>query len=319
MTLILAPFPEMTGLARHLAPLIGAEIRPVDLHQFPDGESLVKLAGDYQDAEVAFVATLRDPDRLALPLRFAAATACELGARRVGLFAPYLGYMRQDRRFHAGEAVSARLFARFLQESFDWLITADPHLHRNPSLDRLFSIPAIRTVTAPLLASWIAANVPDAFILGPDSESKQWVADVARIANRPYEVLEKVRSGDRQVQISPPDNPGVTTGTPVIIDDIASSGRTLIRAIEKLTERGASPPVCVVIHAVFSGSALADILAAGAKTIVTTDSIPHPTNAIPLSRLFAETYLNLQKTFDPPAPEGRRFSAFTKERGRTDD
>jgi ribose-phosphate pyrophosphokinase len=104
----------------------------------------------------------------------------------VGLVAPYLGYMRQDKRFHPREAVSAPIFAGFLDECFDWVMTADPHLHRNPSLSALFRIPAYRVATAPLLADWIAANVPEAVLLGPDSESQQWVAEVARLAGRPY-------------------------------------------------------------------------------------------------------------------------------------
>ncbi|UWR09562.1 ribose-phosphate diphosphokinase [Ruegeria sp. B32] len=287
MTPVLAPFPEMLPLAETLAPLIGADLAPVGWHQFPDGESLVTLDADMAGRDVAILCTLRDPDRHALPLRFAAETTRDLGAVSVGLIAPYLGYMRQDRRFAPGQAVSAPLFAAFLQESFDWLVTADPHLHRIPSLDRLFTIPARRVVTAPLLAEWIAAHVDDPVLLGPDSESQQWVAGVAARVGCPYEVLRKHRSGDRSVEISVPDNPALRTGTPVILDDIASSGRTLVRAIERLREAGTRAPVCVVIHAVFAGQAHADILAAGARQIVTTNSIPHASNAIDLSPLIA--------------------------------
>src|SRR3546814_2966154 len=78
---------------------------------------------------------------MALPLRFAARAAREFGARSVGLIAPYLGYMRQDTRFHPGEAVSTPLFAQFLEEAFDWLVTVDPHLHRVERLQSLYRIP----------------------------------------------------------------------------------------------------------------------------------------------------------------------------------
>ena len=280
--LILA-FPGLEALAGDLADRIDAETAAIDLHRFPDGESLVTLPDAVHGRDVMFVATLRDPDRLALPLRFAAATARELGATRVGLVAPYLGYMRQDKRFASGQAVTAPLFAKFLDDSFDWLVTVDPHLHRIPSLDRLFGIPAIRVRSAPLIADWIAREVPDAVILGPDSESQQWVAEVARIAGRPHEVLTKVRSGDRQVIVSVPESDAIKHGTPVVLDDIASSGRTMIRAMERLIAAGAKPPICVIIHAVFAGSAYDDILAAGAAHVITTDSIPHPSNAISLA------------------------------------
>ena len=291
--MILIPFPEMKLLAETLAPAMGAELRTLDWHHFPDGESLMTWPGDLDGADVALLATLRDPNHLALPLRFAAATAREMGARRVGLIAPYLGYMRQDRRFEAGQAVSARLFAQFLGESFDWLVTVDPHLHRIARLEEVFPIPVVRAVSAPLLANWIKTNLPDAVLLGPDSESQQWVAEVARLAGRPYEVLRKVRTGDRQVEVSVPDSAVLRDGTPVILDDIASSGRTLVRTIERLVAVGTRAPVCLVIHAVFAGSAHDDILAAGAARIITTDTIPHPSNAIGIASVLAEAFGSL--------------------------
>ena len=293
MTRILA-FPGMMPLGEAIAALSGAQTGEVDVHRFPDGECLVTLPGDLTGEDAAILATLRDPDPLALPLRFAAETARELGARRVGLIAPYLAYMRQDRRFAEGQAVSAPLFARFLEESFDWLVTADPHLHRIHSLEGLFDIPVRRIETAPLLAEWIAANVPDAVLLGPDSESRQWVSEVARLADRPYEVLEKRRSGDRSVEVSVPHSEALRTGTPVILDDIASSGRTLIQAIERLLAAGTRPPICVVIHAVFAGNAHDDILAAGASRVVTTNSIPHASNAVSLAQVLADAARDLQ-------------------------
>ena len=291
--MILIPFPEMKLLAETLAPAMGAEMRALDWHHFPDGESLMTLPGDLDGADVALLATLRNPDHLALPLRFASATAREIGARRVGLIAPYLGYMRQDSRFEAGQAVSARLFAHFLGESFDWLVTVDPHLHRIARLEEVFPIPAVRAVSAPLLANWIKTNRPDAVLLGPDSESQQWVAEVARLAGRPYEVLRKVRTGDRQVEVSVPESAVLRDGTPVILDDIASSGRTLVRTIERLVAAGSRAPVCLVIHAVFAGSAHDDILAAGAARIITTDTIPHPSNAIGIADVLAEAFGSL--------------------------
>ena len=298
--MILVAFPEMMPLAERLAPALGAEPRVLDWHRFPDGESLVSLPGDLEGADVALLATLRDPDRLALPLRFTAATAREMHARRVGLIAPYLGYMRQDRRFEAGQAVSAPLFAQFLGESFDWLVTVDPHLHRIARLQDVFPMPAMRAVSAPLLATWISTNLPDAVLLGPDSESQQWVAEVARLAGRPYEVLRKVRSGDRSVDVSVPESAALREGTPVILDDIASSGSTMARAVDRLLAAGTAAPVCLVIHAVFADGAQDTIMSAGAAGIISTDTIPHPTNAIGIAGLLAEAILSVVTALDLP-------------------
>ena len=293
--MILVAFPEMRPLAEDLAPALGADLLALDWHHFPDGESLISLPGDLDGADVAFLATLRDPDRLALPLRFAAATAREMGARRVGLIAPYLGYMRQDHRFERGQAVSAPLFAQFLGESFDWLVTVDPHLHRIARLQNVFPMPAIRAVSAPLLATWISTNLPDAVLLGPDSESQQWVAEVARLAGRPYEVLRKVRSGDRSVDVSVPESAALREGTPVILDDIASSGSTMARAVERLLAAGTAAPVCLVIHAVFADGAQDTIMSAGAAGIISTDTIPHSTNVIGIADILSETTLSVLK------------------------
>ncbi len=293
MTQVLAPFPDMLPMALQLAPLIGARIVPIGWRHFPDGESLITLSGDVTDCDLAVLCTLRDPDRHMLPLRFAAATARELGAASTGLIAPYLAYMRQDRRFSAGQAVSAPLFAACLAESFDWLATADPHLHRIPDLDSLYSIPARRVETAPALAEWITRSVADPILTGPDEESRQWVARVAAQAGCDFEVLGKHRSGDRCVEISPPAAAALSAGTPVILDDIASSGRTMVKTIERLRQAGASPPVCIVIHAVFAEGALADIQAAGARRIISTDSIPHETNGIRIAPLLADAVRRL--------------------------
>lgn len=286
MKLLLA-FPAMEQMANDLGDLLGEEIALVNLHKFPDGESLVSLPDDLRGRDVAILATLHDPDALAMPLWFAAQTARELGAARVGLVAPYLAYMRQDRRFEPGQAVSAPLFARFLGHAFDWLVTADPHLHRIAALRDIFPLPAEYVATAALLADWIAREVANPVVIGPDSESAQWVADVARIARCPFEVLRKERTGDRSVAVSVPRLDTIKGRTPVLVDDIASSGHTMIEATQQLLAQRTAAPVCVVIHPLFGAGAYEEILAAGARTVVSTDSIPHPSNAISLAPLLA--------------------------------
>lgn len=280
MNRVLLPFPAQVALANALAQRLGARVGRLEWRRFPDGESLVAVDEALQGADVAILASLHHPDEMAMALRFAAATVREFGACSVGLIAPYLAYMRQDKRFHPGEAVSATLFARFLEESFDWLVTVDPHLHRNPDLPSLYRIPARRVAAAPAVADWIRSNVADAVVIGPDSESGQWVSDIAHRAGVPYLVLDKVRRGDRDVEIGTPDTGTLGGRTPVIVDDIVSSGRTMIETARHLIALGLPAPVCVAIHAVFAPDAYEQLLAAGAARVVSTDSIGHPSNAI---------------------------------------
>lgn len=282
MSRVLMPFPADAALAATIRPRLGARLAPVGWRHFPDGESLVTLEDSLEGTDVAILASLHAPDPLALPLRFAAQTAREFGARSVGLIAPYLAYMRQDTRFHRGEAVSAPLFAGFLEDSFDWLVTVDPHLHRVEHLQSLYRIPAKHVSATPVVADWIAKAVPDAILIGPDSESVQWVARVAATAGLPYQVLSKERHGDYEVRVSLPDATAAAGRTPVLVDDIVSSGHTVLETLAHLRRLALPPPVLVAIHPVFAGDAYARLQSAGLARIVSTDTIAHPSNAIPL-------------------------------------
>lgn len=129
-----------------------------------------------------------------------------------------------------------------ISATFDRLVTVDPHLHRHAALTSLYTIPATTLHAAPLLSSWIAANVDLPLIIGPDEESEQWAGDIARRIGVPYAVLNKTRLGDRSVEIEVPDLSAWRDRTPVLVDDIASSGRTLAVAARKLVEQGLRKP-----------------------------------------------------------------------------
>jgi ribose-phosphate pyrophosphokinase len=204
----------------------------------------------------------------------------------VRLVAPYLAYMRQDKAFRPGEAVTSDSFARLISSLFDGLATVDPHLHRRAALSELYSIPAAAVQAAPALADWITAEVPRPLLIGPDSESAQWVQAIAERISAPWTVMEKTRRGDYDVSVELPDLSGHAICTPVLIDDIASSGRTMIAAANLLAARGLARPVCAVVHPLFAGDAFARIQAVAAR-VVSCDSVPHPSNAIPLAPLVA--------------------------------
>ena len=282
MSRVLMSFPADAALAATIAPLLQARLAPVAWRHFPDGESLVTVDDALAGADVAILASLRSPDALALPLRFAAQTAREFEARSVGLIAPYLAYMRQDTRFHPGEAVSTPLFARFLEEAFEWVVTVDPHLHRVERLQSIYRIPVSHVSATPAVARWIAETVPDAVLIGPDSESEQWVAGIAAESGMPYQVLAKERHGDYDVRVSLPDPAAMAGRTPVLVDDIVSSGNTILETLAHLRELSLPPPLLVAIHPVFAGDAYTRLNDAGLARIVSTDTIAHPSNAIAL-------------------------------------
>ena len=274
---------------------LDAQAGALEYRRFPDGESYVRLGSEVARRRVVLVCTLNAPDEKTLALLFAARSAKELGAARVGLVAPYLAYMRQDKRFRPGEAVTSAHFAALLSSAFDWLVTVDPHLHRRGSLAELYAIPARAVAAAPALAAWIRDNVAEPLVVGPDEESEQWAAQVAAGCGAPHVVLRKTRLGDRDVRIEAPPLGAWRGRTPVLIDDIISSARTMALAARKMREAGFDPPACLGVHAVFSPDALSTLRGAGAGPIVTTNTIAHETNAIDVSSLVAGSVVSLME------------------------
>lgn len=276
---VILPMPGNEVAATVLAETLDAELGVLEWRRFPDSESYVRIASDVRGKQVYIVCTLANPDPQMLTLIFAAAAARECGAEAVHLVAPYLAYMRQDMSFKSGEAVSATHFARLLSQTFDSLVTVDPHLHRIGDLAEIFAIPTCVGAAAPLLGVWIAQNVDVPLIIGPDQESEQWAAEVARLAGAHYVVASKQRIADQQVRVDLPDLTSWSGRRPVLADDIISSGRTMIEASRLLAVRGMAKPYCLAIHAVFAPGAF-ESLSELAERVVTTDTITHPSNAI---------------------------------------
>lgn len=274
--MLLIAIPGCEDHAQRLATRLDADVIVPELRQFPDGELYVRIDRALPD-DVAIVGNLHGDNFLRIA--FVAGTARDHGARRVGVVAPYLAYMRQDAVFKPGEGVTARYFGRLVSSTVDWLVTVDPHLHRYESLARVYSIPTVIARAAPSIADWIASEVQHPVLVGPDAESVQWVSAVAERCGAPFMILEKTRRGDREVSVTAPDGPW-NGHTPVVIDDIVSTGRTMVEATRMLCAAGAAAPLCIAIHAVFADAVHDELIAAGARGIVTCDTIRHTTNRI---------------------------------------
>lgn len=281
---IYIPLPGNEAMAAQLAEITNSALGELELRRFPDQETYVRIASDVAGKSVELVCTLARPDPQLPGLLFAAYTARELGATSVGLIAPYLAYMRQDKRFSDGESVSSRHFARLLSGAFDRVVTVDPHLHRIHDLDEVFSIKTKVVHAAPALADWITTHVENPLIIGPDSESAQWVSDVAGRIGAPHLVLSKIRHGDRNVEVTAPGLENRTGYQPVLVDDIASSGRTMIEAARHFETTGFPKPVCVVVHALFAGDAY-EALKAVSSRVVSTNTVPHVSADISITSL----------------------------------
>jgi ribose-phosphate pyrophosphokinase len=287
MTPVVVPLPGSEALAGRLRAALRARRGIVESRHFPDGETYLRLRTVVRGRPVVVAANLDRPDAKFLALEFLARLARDLGATRIGLVAPYLPYMRQDKRFKPGEAVTSNYFATLVSRSFDWMVTVDPHLHRRTALSQIYTIPAEAVHAAPLISQWIHDHVRAPLVIGPDIESSQWVAAVASDADAPYRILTKHRYGDRRVKVSSP-RAAVQSGTPVIVDDILSTARTMIEAVRNVRSGTGKAPYCVAIHGIFADDADRALKRAGARGVVTCNTVPHPSNRIDVSPLLAD-------------------------------
>ncbi|WP_305906825.1 ribose-phosphate diphosphokinase [Methylomarinum sp. Ch1-1] len=285
--MLLLAFPEYLAQGQRLAERLDIPYEQVFVHHFPDSESLVRLPSALPD-HVVMCRSLNQPNDKLVELLLCAKTARQLGAKRITLVAPYLSYMRQDIANQPGEAVSQRIIGQMLAELFDAVITVDPHLHRISTLDQAIPIEqAVSLTAADQIGRFMMQQFDHAVLLGPDGESEQWVSAIAEKIGFPYAVADKKREGDKQVAIHLPDF-DFKQQKVVIIDDMASTGRTLAKAAGLLLQAGAEQVYAVITHPLFCGDAEAHILQAGVQQIWSTDSISHPRAAIHLDQLLAQ-------------------------------
>jgi len=280
--------PTGAGDARRLAALLGLPLREIALHGFPDGEMRVTV-GPAASTTIIYASLDRPNDKL-LAILFAAEALRRTGARRLVLLAPYLCYMRQDTAFHEGEAISQRVVGRLISGSVDRVITVDAHLHRTPDIRAVFpgieaeNLSAMAAIAVALRQTGID---PATVAVGPDAESRPWVSDLAGQLGLAYTVAQKTRRGDRAVDIGFAEA-GLVAGRPVLlVDDIVSSGGTLIACAKALKAAGATTIDVVMTHALFPPEMAASFADAGIRSVRSTSSVPHPSNAIPLDDILA--------------------------------
>lgn len=282
-------FDDEHDMAFALAQALDVPLAPIERHRFPDGEIKLRLPAGLPPG-VVLLRSLHRPNEKLVELLIAAPAARELGARRLQLVCPYLAYMRQDIAFLPGEAVSQRHIAGLLASRFDAVVTVDPHLHRIASLQQLMpGCEAEPLSAARLLGAWAARQLREPLLLGPDEESAPWVLEAAR-ASTPvadHGCCAKRRLGDRDVVVTLPPALDCRGRAVVLVDDLASTGRTLAAAARRALAAGASSVDVAVTHALFVGDAVAELHAAGIGRIWSTDSVPHASNAITVVPLLA--------------------------------
>ncbi len=278
-------------LAKAVARKLKAQYSPLTLSHFPDGDIYLKFNAAVKGHIVAIMQSFQPkPEQSLLRVLFAAHTARDLGARKVILVAPYLAYMRQDARFNPGEAVSSKIVGSLLSSAFDRVITFDPHIHRYKSIRDVFRCAATRLTANSLMADYIKRRYPknDYAIIGPDWESYQWAEHIAKRMGAPVTVFRKKRLSSYKVQVRMVNPLPLKGKKAIIVDDIISTGHTMVEAAKQLRKAGVKSISAVCVHPLFVGKALQKMRKAGISRIVSTNCIEHPTNRIDVSGMIVE-------------------------------
>jgi len=252
-------------------------------HLFPDRERFLRILTPVHNTHCLVFCNLVDPDPQLWPLLQLAATLRDGGALSVGLVTPYLPYMMQDTAFVSGEAFSAKYFARILSEAVDWIVTVNPHLHRINQLNEVFSIPSVVVSAADSIGEWITQSVERPFIVGANQVSSNLVSLVAEHVGCPWETLQPTKGMEGEARLCDVDASVWSTRQVVIVDDIMSTGESMLGAARFLGDEGARNVVCVGVHALLKPADHQHLLDEPVvQSVVSVDTISHSSNQIRL-------------------------------------
>lgn len=281
---------DSSALAKSLARKIHAAYGDLCINQFPDHEWYIRFLSDVHKKPVVLVCGLHDPNEKIVALCLAGKTAKELGARSVTAVIPYLAYMRQDNRFHPGEAISSKIIGKLIGSCVDRVITIDPHLHRVNSLSPVYPCRTTVITAMPLMIQQLKKRLPqeDYVLIGPDRESYQWVSKIACGVHREALALNKKRFSSYKVVIDTSPLKAFRNKTIVIVDDVASTAKTLIAVVKAAKRYGARKVYVMVVHPIFAGNAYQHLRRAGVTAVYSCNTIPHATNAMDVSELLCD-------------------------------
>ena len=279
----------------HLGPSVAKKLKSghsnLTLSKFPDDELVIKFTSELKNQNLVLVQSFyKNISDCLIEVILAAATAKELGAKKIILAAPYFPYLRQDKRFHKGESVSQEIIAGMVEDYFDEVMIIDPHLHRKESLSEIFKIKSTRLTANDLIADYIKKNIKSPILIGPDSESFKWARNVAEKIGAESRILAKKRYSSYHVEVKLNKKIDLKNKNAVIVDDIVSTGHTIIEASKLLRKLGAKNIYCICVHGIFADDAL-DKFRKNKINVISTNTIPNKASRIDVSGVISSHLL----------------------------
>ena len=285
--MLIFSFQETERLARNVAKRVKGEYSLIELDKFPDNEIYLRIRKNIKGKEVVLIESYFNPDEKIIRTLFFAYTARELGAKKVRLVASYLPYIRQDKRFKEGEVISSKIIGK-LFSIFDEIIAIDPHLHRYKSLSEIFYTNVKKLSANHLIKEYIKNNFKNSVIIGPDEESYQWALNIAKELKTNATILQKKRFSSRKVSVKLMHDIEVKGKKVVVIDDMVSTGHTVIEAVKLLKKKKAKEIDAVCVHGLFVEDADKKLRKYGVRNIVSTNTIESKYSKIDVSGLIGD-------------------------------
>jgi len=289
-------------LAAAIAARLGVALGRAEVSRFPDGELRVELHETVRGHDVYLVQPTSPPAEEHLFVLLLLADACKrAGAQSLTAVVPYFGYARQDRRAQGRQPVAARLVADMLGTAgFGRVVALDLH---NRAMEGLFPAPLEHVSAVPALVAAVKEGIPeDGVVVASDLGAAKLAETYSRLLGLPTALVHKKRVSGAEVQVR--DITGDVAGrAPILVDDMISTGGTLVAAARCLLDAGARPALTLVAtHGLLVGDAVERLAALPLTRVVLTDSVqPPPTAAarLPLTTvtvapLLAEAIRRLQ-------------------------
>jgi len=275
-------------LAQKIAKKLKVSYSDLKVKKFPDNEIGVRFMNNVKGKAVVLIQSFYgNVNDCVVEVLFAAETAKDLGAKNVILVAPYFPYLRKDKRYESGECISCKAIAGIISKSLDRVYVIDPHLHKGIKLSKLFSIKALQLTSNPYIVDYIKRNIKNPLIVGPDKGSLEMVKVISGKLKCKYMIMEKKRISGSKVKVRLNKKIDLNEKNIVIVDDIISTGNTILESAKALKKLGVKKFNCIVAHGVLVEKALEKLRKANVK-VVTTNTIPNKAAKIDVSHLISQ-------------------------------
>ncbi|CAN5171045.1 ribose-phosphate diphosphokinase [soil metagenome] len=235
------------------------------IKQFSDGELYIKIESDIANKEIWVIACTQAPAKNLLELFFILDALTRMGAPRINLFFPYFGYARQAIA-QVGEAGSAERICKILQQ-FPLGIIKIMHVHAAPRMRNFLTFDNIIDID-------FFCNIAAYYdcIAAPDKGAAEFAQKIAQVCHKEVVFLKKVRPDHEQVKIESL-NGNVIGKKILLVDDIISTGRTIIEAAQVLKNGGALEISAAATHGILSQGALERFAKSVVKKIYVTNTL----------------------------------------------